>query len=141
MTEPKNTLISKNTGVWRVIEMTNELIINGTTYEFNFGMGFIRQIDPKHQQKVNGISQNIGLAVEMAKILEGDFVALFDALRMANKGFTPRLEQAEFDKWIDDPETDVDKLMEDIKSFFENSNCCRRMYQRLTEDTSTSTAQ
>ena len=39
--------------------MTNELTINGTTYEFNFGMGFIRQIDPKHTQKANGVTQNI----------------------------------------------------------------------------------
>ena len=114
--------------------MTNELVINGTTYEFNFGMGFIRAIDPMHQQKANGISQNIGLVVEMAKIMEGDIVALYEALRVANKGFTPRLEQAEFDKWIESTDTDIEAVFKEIESFFENSNCCRMTYKKLTAE-------
>lgn len=121
-------------GVWRVIKMTNELVINGTTYEFNFGMGFIREIDPKHQQRVNGISQNIGLVVEMAKIMEGDIVALCEALRIANKGFKPRLEQTELDKWIESADTDIEKIFEDVESFFANSNCCRITYKKLTAE-------
>ena len=114
--------------------MTNELVINGTTYEFNFGMGFIREIDPKHQQRVNGISQNIGLVVEMAKIMEGDIVALCEALRIANKGFNPRLEQTELDKWIESADTDIEKIFEEVESFFANSNCCRITYKRLTAE-------
>lgn len=119
--------------------MTNELIINGKTYEFNFGMGFIRQIDPKHTQKVNGITQNIGLVVEMAKIIDGDLIALYDCLRMANKGFTPRLEQADFDKWVDDPDTDIEGVFKEVESFFGNSNCCKIAYKRLTANMQTST--
>lgn len=111
--------------------MTNELVINGTTYEFNFGMGFIRQIDPKHQSKTNGVSQNVGLLVEMAKILDGDLVALYECLRMANKGFTPRLEQAEFDKWLEAEDTDIEEVMKTIEGFFANSNCCKMTYKRL----------
>lgn len=121
--------------------MTNELTINGTTYEFSFGMGFIRQIDPKHTQKVNGISQNIGLAVEMAKIMEGDLVALYECLRMANKGFTPRLEQAEYDKWIDAEDTDIDEVLKTVESFFEHSNCCKIMYRKLAQSTAIPTQQ
>ena len=119
--------------------MTNELTINGTTYEFNFGMGFIRQIDPKHTQRVNGITQNIGLVVEMAKILEGDIIALWECLRMANKGLNPRLEASEFDKWIEDPSTDIEAVFKEIEGFFENSNCCKITYKKLTENTTTPT--
>ena len=111
--------------------MTNELVINGTTYEFNFGMGFIRQIDPKHTQKVNGISQNIGLVVEMAKVLDGDMIALYECLRMANKGFTPRLEQADFDAWVESEDTDIDKVFGEVEGFFANSNCCKKAYRKL----------
>ena len=114
--------------------MTNELVINGTTYEFNFGMGFIREVDPKHQQKVNGISQNIGLVVEMAKIMEGDIVALCEALRIANKGFKPRLEQTELDKWIESADTDIEKIFEEVESFFADSNCCRITYKKLAAE-------
>lgn len=121
--------------------MTNELTINGNTYEFNFGMGFIRQIDPKHTQKVNGITQNIGLIVEMAKIIDGDIIALYEALRMANKGFTPRLEQADFDKWIEDPDTDIEKVFKTVEGFFGNSNCCKITLKKLTVNTKTSTEQ
>lgn len=111
--------------------MTNELVINGKTYEFNFGMGFIRQIDPKHTQKTNGVSQNVGLIVEMAKIMDGDLVALYEALRMANKGFTPRLEQADFDAWLDAEDTDIEEVMKEVESFFANSNCCKMTYRKL----------
>lgn len=121
--------------------MTNELVINGTTYEFNFGMGFIRQIDPKHTQKVNGISQNIGLIVEMAKIMDGDIIALYEALRMANKGLTPRLEQADFDKWVEDPATDIEALFKEVQGFFANSNCCKMTLKKLTVNTMTPTKQ
>lgn len=119
--------------------MTNELVINGKTYEFNFGMGFIRQIDPRHTQNVNGITQNIGLIVEMAKIMEGDMIALYECLRMANKGFIPRLEPAEFDKWVDDPDTDIEAVFNEVMGFFANSNCCKMMYRRLTVNTQTPT--
>lgn len=115
--------------------MTNELVINGKTYEFNFGMGFIRQIDPKHTQTVRGVTQNIGLIVEMAKIIDGDLIALYECLRMANKGFTPRLEQADFDKWIEDEDTDIDEVFNKVQSFFANSNCCKKVYQKLTQNT------
>ena len=121
--------------------MTNELVINGTTYEFNFGMGFIRQIDPKHTQKVNGVVQNIGLMVEMAKIMDGDIVALYECLRMANKGFTPRLEQSDFDKWVEDNSTDIEGVFKDVESFFGNSNCCKMTYKRLTAAITTPTQQ
>ena len=122
--------------------MTTELVINEKTYEFNFGMGFIRQIDPLYKQSANGIEQNIGLVVEMAKIIDGDIVALYNALRMANKGYTPRLEQVDFDKWIEDDNTDIDEVFKTVLGFFENSNCCKRMYRRLTEEVqATSTAQ
>lgn len=111
--------------------MTNELVINGTTYEFNFGMGFLRQVEPMHQQKANGITQNIGLIVEIAKVLDGDITALYGILRMANKGFTPRLEQAEFDKWIEDPATDIEEVFNEVESFFANSNCCKIAYKKI----------
>lgn len=115
--------------------MTNELVINGKTYEFNFGMGFIRQIDPKHTQNVNGVTQNIGLIVEMAKIMDGDIVALYECLRMANKGYTPRLEQADFDMWVEDEATDIAKVFDTVTGFFANSNCCKMMYRKLTANT------
>lgn len=114
--------------------MTNELVINGTTYEFNFGMGFLRQIDPLHKNVTNGVEQNIGLVIEIAKIMDGDIMALYETLRMANKGFTPRLEQTEFDKWIEDPETDIDEVFNKVLGFFENSNCCKMIYKKLTTE-------
>lgn len=121
--------------------MTNELTINGKTYEFNFGMGFLRQVEPKHQQKTNGVTQNIGLIVEIAKVLDGDIVALCEILRMANKGFTPRLEQAELDKWIEDPSTDIEDVFKQVESFFANSNCCKMTYQKIMPSLSQTSTQ
>ena len=121
--------------------MTNELVINGKTYEFNFGMGFIRQIDPKHTQTTSGVTQNIGLLVEMAKVIDGDLIALYECLRMANKGFTPRIEQADFDRWVEDADTDIEEVFRTVESFFANNNCCKTAYRKLMGNTTTPTQQ
>ena len=113
--------------------MTHELVINGKTYEFSFGMAFVRDIDKRKTRTINGIEQNFGLAYYMAMVItENDLDALFTVLRTANKGFTPRLEQDAFDKWVDDEDTDIEAVFNEVESFFGKSNCCRMMWKRIT---------
>lgn len=114
--------------------MTHELEINGKTYEFNFGMAFVRDIDKRKTRTTGGIDQDIGLAYYMAMVVsERNLDALFTVLKTANKGFTPRLEQNAFDAWVDDEDTDIEAVFNEVEGFFARSNCCKTMYRRITE--------
>lgn len=113
--------------------MTHELIINGTTYEFNFGYKFLKEINKRATQTVPNlnIENNIGLTVSLAKIAEDDIEELFSVLYLGNKGYSPRLEESEFTKWIDSEGTDIDEVFGRVKGFFMQSNCCRKTMQTM----------
>lgn len=115
--------------------MTHEMIIDGKTYEFNFGMGFLRTVNKRVTRPIQGTKEfeAIGLQFALAKVIDGDIEGLYDVLYTANKGFDPRLTQPVFDAWIDDEDTDIDEVFKTVESFFEKSNCCRKMYLQLKE--------
>ena len=58
-----------------------ELTINGQVYQFNFGMGFMREMNKKVSMPVDGVKdakKNIGLRYAVAGIMDGDVEALED---------------------------------------------------------------
>ena len=64
-----------------------ELTINGQVYQFNFGMGFMREMNKKVTMPVDGVKdakKNIGLRYA-GRIMDGD-ESLEDLLLVANKG-------------------------------------------------------
>lgn len=113
-----------------------ELTINGTVYQFNFGMGFLRETNKKIGVPVDGlpdVKKNVGLQYTVAGIIDGDLEALIDALDVANKGYSPRVTRALLDAYIDDPDTDIDKLFEDVLDFLKNANATKRTAKMLLE--------
>lgn len=113
--------------------MTNELVINGQTYEFKFGMGFLREIDKRQTRTTDGFEQNVGLLYYIALLTENNLEALFEVLYLANKGFKPRLEQAVFDEWIEDEDTDVEEVFKAVLNFLSTSNPTKTMTKRVME--------
>ena len=88
-----------------------ELTINGQVYQFNFGMGFLREMNRKVTVPVDGIKdvkRHVGLRYMVSGIMDGDVEALEELLVVANKDQTPRVTTALLDEYIDDPETDID---------------------------------
>ena len=70
-----------------------ELTINEQVYEFNFGMGFMREINKRVGTAVDGlpdIKKSIGLQYYIAGVMDGDVESLVDILDVANKGHDPR---------------------------------------------------
>lgn len=111
-----------------------ELTIKEKVYQFNFGMGFIREIDPTVTKEIDGIKgkvQNLGLQYAIAGVIDGDVVTLADVLFRANKGFEPRITQKEIESYIEDENTDLDALFVDVLSFFETANCTKKTAQAL----------
>lgn len=105
-----------------------EITINNTTYQFNFGIGFVREIDKTMQRPVDGmpdVKENIGLSIKIGQVIGRDVIALVDVLELANKGKEPRVTTQILEDYIDDPNTDIDKLFEDVIDFFRNANATK----------------
>lgn len=113
-----------------------ELTINGTVFEFNFGMGFMREINKKVSTPVDGlkdVNKNIGLQYTVASVIDGDVEALVDLLDAANKGHSPRVTRALLDVYIDDESTDIDGLFESVIDFLKSANATKKTMAQLLE--------
>lgn len=111
-----------------------EITIDGVVYSFNFGMGFMREINKKVGTPVDGlpdVKKNIGLQYYVAGVLDFDVEALVDILDIANKGQNPRVTRALLDAYIDDPETDIDRLFEDVLDFLKSANATKKTVTNL----------
>ena len=114
-----------------------ELTINGKVYEFNFGMRFLREVNKKATVQVDGVKgaeKNVGLRMAVAGIVDGDMETLVDVLDLANKGQEPRVTREVLDNYIDDPDTDIDKLFEDVMDFLKKANATRNTTVAFLEE-------
>ena len=114
-----------------------ELTINGKVYEFNFGMRFLREVNKKATVQVDGVKgaeKNVGLRMAVAGIVDGDMETLVDVLDLANKGREPRVTREVLDNYIDDPDTDIDKLFEDVMDFLKKTNATRKTTVAFLEE-------
>lgn len=99
-----------------------ELTINGTVYQFKFGMGFLREANRLTKIPVQGMpgtTKEIGARYLIASVVvDQEPNALVDLLDLANKGENPRVTKAMLDSYIDSEEVDIDELMEKTKDFY-----------------------
>ena len=91
-----------------------ELTINEKVYNFKFGIGFVRHLDGKSSIKQDGIQFGIGLETLIPNLLTGNTVTLSDCLFVANMTENPRITQDQLDNYIDDEETNIDSLFDDV---------------------------
>ena len=106
-----------------------ELTINEKVYQFNFGLGFRREVDPKVTRKIDGVTgrvEHLGLQMLIAGVMDGDVEDIITALEAANKGFEPRITRNELDAYIESEDTDLDVLCEKLLGFFEKANATKK---------------
>ena len=111
-----------------------EIEIKGNVYQFNFGMGFMREVNKKVNTPVDGlpdVKKNIGLQYYVAGIIDGDLEALIDVLEIANKNQNPRATRSLLDAYIDDENTDIDSLFERVIDFLKNANATKKTVANL----------
>ena len=95
-----------------------ELVINGQTYEFKFGIGFLRDMNKMIAvpvKEVPGMKKDVGFNYYAAEMLGGDVEALVMVLNTANKGQNPRITPAALEAYVEDPDTDIDELFDKDK--------------------------
>lgn len=111
-----------------------ELTINGQVYQFNFGMGFLREANKTVSEKISNATdkrKDVGATYMIAGIIDGDPEDLVDVLDLANKGQTPRVTRALLDSYVENPDTDIDQLFEDTLDFLEKANVTKKIAERL----------
>ena len=111
-----------------------ELTINGQVYQFNFGMGFLREANKTVSEKISNATdkrKDVGATYMIAGIIDGDPEDLVDVLDLANKGQTPRVTRALLDSYIENPDTNIDQLFEDTLDFLEKANVTKKIAERL----------
>lgn len=109
-----------------------ELTINGQVYQFNFGMGFLREANKTVSEKNNaGVKKDVGASYMIAGIMDGDPEDLVNALDLANKGQDPRVTKSLLDSYIENPDTNIDQLFDGTLDFLERANATKRIVARL----------
>lgn len=114
--------------------MSKFIEIDGVEYPLNFGIAFLRDIDGTMRVKDdNGLMRKVGFQNAVAGLIDGDPESLADILVTAGKGQTPRLTRAILEAHIDNEDTDIDALYEDVLGFLSTSNACRKKTNQLRE--------
>lgn len=114
-----------------------ELTINREVYQFHFGMGFMREINKKVGTYVDGlpdVKKNMGLQYYVAGVFDGDVEALVEVLLVANKDQKPRITREIIDSYIDDSDTDIDALFEDVLDFLSKTNATKKVVNAMKEE-------
>mgnify|MGYP002797765804 CR=1 FL=1 len=113
-----------------------ELTIDGQVYQFNFGMGFLREINKKVEVSIQGSStkKNAGLQYAVAGVIDGDLEDLVNVLNAANKGQKPRVTQQKLDDYIDQEDTDVEALFDKVLDFLKKNNATKKVSKDLLEE-------
>ena len=113
-----------------------ELTIKNEVYQFNFGMGFLREVNKrviaKGESNTNA-TKNIGLQYLIGGIMDFDVEALVDVLEAANKGQNPRVTRTLLDSYIDDENTDIDALFAEVLDFLSNANATKKTVAAIKE--------
>ena len=114
-----------------------EITINGTVYKFKFGIGFVKEVNGRRQAPLgNGMKEDVGLEYVIAKIQEGDILTLVDVLDLGNKyAGEPRLTRSVIEGYLEDENTDIERLFDDVLGFFEKSNATKKKVKMIKEAT------
>ena len=107
-----------------------ELTINDKNYKFNFGFGFMRELDPKVTKKIDGVNGGVkNMGVQFAVVND-----LVDVLIAANKPFEPRLTRTEIEAHIESDNTDLERLFADVLGFLKSANCTKNTVASLEKN-------
>lgn len=113
-----------------------ELTINNTVYQFNFGFGFLRDINKTYKSVDEKTKQEreLGLQYNIASLIDGDVEAIVTILDIANKGCDPRITRQDIEKYIEDENTNIDDLFDMVMDFLSKANCTKKEVQKFMEN-------
>lgn len=108
-----------------------ELVIKGVPYQFNAGIGFMRDANRLQKQAQNGVEKEVGLMSLAGGLVDGDIEDLITVLDLMNKGMEPRITRPTIEAYIEDPDTDIDALFESVIDFLSNANVSKKTMMKM----------
>lgn len=108
-----------------------ELTINGTVYQFNAGIGFMREANKLQKQYQNGMEKEVGLSALAGGLVDGDVEDLITALDLMNSGQEPRVTRDLIESHIENPETDIDALFQKVIDFLSTANVSKKIMTKM----------
>lgn len=116
-----------------------QITINGKEYKLNFGVRFVRELDKYVGLKVkkNGIEQSFGMSVTLTlpALNQYDVAALSNVLYCATWDNTKRPSHNDIDDFIDDPDTDLDKVFSDVLDEMSKANAIKVVSSKIAKNT------
>lgn len=107
--------------------MNMQLEINETTYEFRFGIGFMKEIQSRYKEMASiSVAIPSGFKYVVASMLDGHIEDLFDILYTANKTEKPRITEKALMEYLEDESTDIESLIKEVKAFIK-SQCIEEL--------------
>lgn len=114
--------------------MNMQLEINGTTFEFRFGIGFMKEIQSRYKEMASiSVAIPNGFKYVVASMLDGHIEDLFDILYTANKTEKPRITEKALMEYLEDESTDVESLIKEVKSFLLKANASKSLMNQIME--------
>lgn len=114
--------------------MNMQLEINGTTYEFRFGIGFMKEIQSRYKEMASiSVAIPNGFKYVVASMLDGHIEDLFDILYTSNKTEKPRITEKALMEYLEDESTDVESLIKEVKSFLLKANASKSLMNQIME--------
>ena len=110
------------------------LTIKGTDYDFDFTIGFRREIDSQITKKIDGVSgkvENLGLNFAIAGIMDGNCEDIINVLHIANKKFDNNVSRKDLEEWLDNEVEDLDELCDKLLGFLRKANATARAVANL----------
>jgi len=111
-----------------------ELFIQDNSYKFNFGFGFLKEIQKLQIQEFNGAKMEVGLRFAILGLVNGDPVQLWNVLSIASKyapegslRITPQIFEAYMNECQCDP-------FEQVLDFLSNQGFTKKLTQKVLED-------
>lgn len=114
--------------------MNMQLEINGTTFEFRFGIGFMKEIQSRYKEMASiSVAIPNGFKYVVASMLDGHIEDLFDILFTANKTEKPRIAEKALMEYLEDESTDIESLIQEVKSFLLKANASKSLMNQIME--------
>lgn len=114
--------------------MNMQLEINGTTYEFRFGIGFMKEIQSRYKEMASiSVAIPNGFKYVVASMLDGHIEDLFDILYTANKTEKPRITEKALMEYLEDESTNIEPLIKEVKSFLLKANASKSLMNQIME--------
>lgn len=101
--------------------------INGKNYPLKFGFSFMLKLNKSYVRD----DEADGLEYSIAKIIDRDVAMLVDVILAANATEDDKITRKELIEWIEDDDTDIDKVFDEVEGFFEQANCTKNAYRNV----------